>query len=471
LPTSDPNNIFGRIITRRDVSLAVVAQLQALVPEYIPAVEFQSGLDPGTVPLPPDPNYSYRGALDFDTWEQSWSPVYMVKVTPSGPPERQYNEGIYLQGFLVEVGVNFVLTNEEIALAPNGLLEDSAQQYADILGMAGCAALVQNGAIGAWPDGSSVAVKTHMASYPNTIFPYPENRRITRSTFTVMILVDSVLTEAAGPRGRTVLPGDDVPIVELIDVQLTTESPAGDVSVEFGTTSVSTLSGDVVPGQSGTVLVTERYLSPPFPSTDLLDNFERSDGALGGSWAYPALPDGASPYTGALVVSENAMSDVGSFEDPVFAWQSGSFSDAEVWAQASLWGNSKRVDLYLRLDALGNGYLASFYPDTSISGGHVEIYRQDGPVGSGSPTRTLITESGVISFPEASSFGFRAEGASLIAWLLIPATGVTSAQWTNVCAAADEAHSGPGKIGVGLSDTSAPSTRIDSFSGGLVSTG
>lgn len=170
--------------------------MRSWIPVYIAQVEAQSGLAPHSIPVPPDPTLSYRAGLDWDTWEQSWSPIYIVRARPYGEPERQYNEGIYLQPFRLDVCLNFVMTNEAESLG--SYPEDSARQYADMLGMAGCASLLQRGGLGTWPDGSPVSVRTTLTAYPDTSFPYPNDRRVALTIFSCMALVDSVLMEAGG---------------------------------------------------------------------------------------------------------------------------------------------------------------------------------------------------------------------------------------------------------------------------------
>ena len=225
--TLSGESIFGRIVTRRDIELALCAFLRNWIPTYVAEIERQAGLPAQTIPLPPDPALSYRGGLDFNTWQQTWAPVFIVTVTPQGAPERKMAAGVYCQTFLIGVAVNFVVTNEVPDLALSGSeaagLEDNARQYADMLGMAACAAILQNGQIGLWPDGGPISTKTTLLRYPTSIFPNPDNRRIVRSWFELTLVADWVLQEAGGPGTPPIQPYGDSslwPTIEAVDVTL-----------------------------------------------------------------------------------------------------------------------------------------------------------------------------------------------------------------------------------------------------------
>jgi hypothetical protein len=224
VPNTDPNAPFGRIITPRDVENQVILALQTWVPTYIAEIERQGELAPHTIPTPPDENLSYRAGLDFDTWEQAWSPIFITRIVPKGTPERQYGNGTYLQPFEVDVAVNFVITNEAISLAPaqGGTLEDSARLYSGLLGMAACAGILQH----------PFSLKTVMTQYPNTVFPYPENRRVCRTVFSLLTLVDYVVAEGYGPAQPSLDPYDDLPdypVVGDVNITLVSVSDGGSV--------------------------------------------------------------------------------------------------------------------------------------------------------------------------------------------------------------------------------------------------
>lgn len=247
MPTADPNAVFQRIITRRDIELAVVFFLRTWVPQYIPEIERQGGLRPGQMPLPPDQLESYRGCLDWDTWEQAWAPVYLVQVRPGPAPER-YHQGIYLQEFSIEVACNVVVTDEFDSLGK--FEEDSARQYADLYGAAALAAILQHGGLGTWPDGTSVSTKTVMAAYPDTVLPLPDVRSLARCTFAVTAVIDDVLNEAAGPTAPVANPyidPGDWPLAELVNVVTQAEHLSDD--------NTSPLSGGSVASDSGHVVV------------------------------------------------------------------------------------------------------------------------------------------------------------------------------------------------------------------------
>jgi hypothetical protein len=181
-------DIYGQVVSRRDVELAVIAQLQAWTPACVAEVERQAGLQPQTIPLPPDPDKSYRGGLDFLGFEVGWCPCLITVVQPTGEPEREYSNGTYLQAFEIQVAATVVQQDE-----------DTSREYADYYGAAVMMALVQHGSLGRFANGNPVAVKTVLAGYPTVQFWNPDERRVIRSVVTVHSLIDSVVTEAAGP--------------------------------------------------------------------------------------------------------------------------------------------------------------------------------------------------------------------------------------------------------------------------------
>lgn len=269
MPTADPNNLFGRLVTRRDVELAAVAFLQAWVPTYVAEIERQAGLPARTIPLPPDQNFSYRGGLDFSTWEPSWSPVYIVNAQPEGLPTRVAGEGAYIQQFDLHCCVNFQLTGSQDSLGE--IEEDSARQYADMLGMAAAAAILQHGGMGTWPDGSPVSFRTWMTQYPRTVFPFEDERSTCRSEFNIQVMVSDVVTEADGPRApfaNPYTPGQDyaeVTTITITEQTLTTDGVNTDPQVGAAiTTEVGEFPNeDLIPGETDpgdeTGTVTVRY--------------------------------------------------------------------------------------------------------------------------------------------------------------------------------------------------------------------
>lgn len=204
---------YGQIVTRRDVEQAVIAQLQAWVVPSLAEIERQAGLPPQTIPLPPDPVASYRGGMDFNTFQAGWCPCLITVVQPIGEPEREYGNGTYLQAFEIQVGA--VVQDQD---------EDTARQFADYYGAAVMMALVQHGSLSTFANGNPVAVKTVLTGYPTVEFWNPEERRVIRSVVTVHSLIDSVVTESAGPKAPPAnpyqLPGS-WPTVETVHVTVT----------------------------------------------------------------------------------------------------------------------------------------------------------------------------------------------------------------------------------------------------------
>lgn len=260
MPLADPNGIFGRIVTRRDVQQAAIGSLTTWVPTYIGQLEQQAQLVPGTVPVPPDPVRSYRGGLDFDTWMPAWSPVFIVVVQPIGRPELAQGGGSYLQEFDLQVGVNYQYDGVPPALGEYE--EDSAIQYADILGMAGCAAIAQHGSLGSFPDGTYVSTRTRLTQFPMTTFPYPTEesaRRVCRSRFSFSVIVSNIVTETDGPRSPLVNPyanAGDWPQVTDASVTITSTgvdgqhlSQSSGANIVFGVGGTGYPGGAVFPGQ------------------------------------------------------------------------------------------------------------------------------------------------------------------------------------------------------------------------------
>lgn len=204
-------DIYGQVITRRDIELAVIGQLQAWLPACVAEIERQAGLNPQTIALPPDPIESYRGGLDFYTWQTGWgSPCLITVVQPFGEPEREYGNGTYLQVFEIQVAT--IVQGED---------EDTAREFADYYGAAVMMALVQHGSLGTFATGNQVALKTVLMGYPSVVFMSPDERRLVRSVVTVHSIVDGVISEAAGPATPPInpyAPPGSWPQVESIDV-------------------------------------------------------------------------------------------------------------------------------------------------------------------------------------------------------------------------------------------------------------
>jgi hypothetical protein len=209
-------NIYGQVVSRRDVELAVIDQLQTWIPAAVAEIERQAGLPTQTIPLPPDPDVSYRGGLDFLTFEVGWCPCLITIVQPLGAPAREYSNKTYRQMF--EVRVAGVVVEQD---------EDTARQYADYYGAAIMMAIGQNGSLGTFANGNPVALGTVMTGYPTTEFWNPDERRVIRSVVTFETEIDSVLTGAAGPAKPPAnpyqLPGD-WPSVDTVNVTTGTQA-------------------------------------------------------------------------------------------------------------------------------------------------------------------------------------------------------------------------------------------------------
>ena len=229
---------FGSIVSRDLVEQAVLGVLQTppsgstypLIAYYIAELERQLGLQPQTLPLPPGPS-SYRGGLDFDTFEQEWAPVIMCVANPSGIAERKH-EGFY--GSWYEIRVAALVTEQD---------EDTARQLADRYGAAVMACLAQNGGLGTRTDfvtGTAVpfAEKTIVDTVAETTFPNPRMRRLAQSTVTLRSFIDQIVTEpgpTSFPANPYTLPAP-WPTITTVTTQLQAENASGTFSTATGVT-------------------------------------------------------------------------------------------------------------------------------------------------------------------------------------------------------------------------------------------
>lgn len=86
-----------------------------------------------------------------------------------------------------------------------------------------------------------------------------------------------------------------------------------------------------------------------FPTANLLDNFDRADGALGASWTTPAFGQSS------LVVRNNKL-DVSSYGiSGGAAWAAGTYADGEIYATVPAWA-TEGFSLIFRASQTGSAY-------------------------------------------------------------------------------------------------------------------
>lgn len=176
----------------------------------------------------------------------------------------------------------------------------------------------------------------------------------------------------------------------------------------------------------------------PFPTTALLDDFNRADGGLGGNWTVPVDSGDSTP-----TIVSNVWSGIGNFCSSY--WSAASFAaDQEVYIDVNS-ANTHR--LYLRISG-GSWYRLeidySFNPDQS----QIRYW-------NGSTYTTVATS--VADITSAQAFGFEAIGTTLTGYKKVG--GV----WSSIVSGTDSNLTGSGNIGIG-----AYSSTLDNFSGGAV---
>lgn len=193
----------------------------------------------------------------------------------------------------------------------------------------------------------------------------------------------------------------------------------------------------------------------PFPTTPVLDNFQRSNEnplSDGGKW-------GISGGVGAtLKLVSHVVQDNGTFNFPTGVWLLDSWSDSETWVSGVQWGAGNEIDLYARTNANdGYGYSISFF---SGPGTICNCFRQD-------PGGVFVQIGGAIdgsALPNGTGVGIRMLGQMIEAWVQRP-----SEPWTLIGTfGPDATYRAPGHLAVSLDDTASPSTTFTSFGGGAV---
>lgn len=229
---------FQNLVSRGAVEQAVLSLIQTppagstypLIVYYLAEVERQLGLAAQTILVPPG-SASYRGGVDFDTFEQEWQPVITVAAQPTGEAERYDSDGKYGQWYEIQVAATVTAGDE-----------DSARVLADQYGAALAGLLLQQGGLGTRTDsdGSTItfAEKTVLRVAPRVEYPNPKLRRLLRSIVLVESFVQGVFAEAGpGSFGTNpyTAPGA-LPNVSTVKFELQTEDTLGNVGPASGAT-------------------------------------------------------------------------------------------------------------------------------------------------------------------------------------------------------------------------------------------
>lgn len=205
----------------------------------------------------------------------------------------------------------------------------------------------------------------------------------------------------------------------------------------------------------GLISFAELDVIRPFPTTDLIDNFNRADenplDGFGG-WSSP----GFQTYDPCKVLS-NIVAPTGALSDGYR--NSVTYSAVEVWATiVAKPEDNTLVALTARLTNPGGAntdcYALAVFTRTGLDD-QVIIVRVDDGIG------TTIAEF-IQEITEGDSVGLRAEGGTLETWFK-PAVG----SWTFLGNVVDNTYPGPGFIGLDIESTNG---RWDNFGGGTINT-
>ena len=195
--------------------------------------------------------------------------------------------------------------------------------------------------------------------------------------------------------------------------------------------------------------------SAPFPSTPILDNFNRpNENPLNPTKWFSAFDFDDTPPSEAFEIVSNQIVGNDITEWTSGAWKTPAPGPVEMYVDVVAWNATTRGTLWILQGPLvheGNttGYQFVFHP---AGGGNWQIRRIDNGAGS-----TLL--SGADVFANGDSVGFRAFNGIVSAWRK-PAGGA----WAKVGQIADTAYTG-GYIGL---ETSEGGSVWDNFGGGAM---
>jgi hypothetical protein len=192
----------------------------------------------------------------------------------------------------------------------------------------------------------------------------------------------------------------------------------------------------------------------PFPTTVIIDDFNRADEdplSNGGKWS---LGPGDSPMPTTLrVVSNKCAADAATGDGNAYRNDQNYGPDTDVYVTVSGPDLAVTVTLYLRLANVGvntsDGYGVQFL----MGSNQVIVYRLDNMV----YTQLGVTVTGQ-AFASGDQLGIQMIGSTLKGY-----RKPTAGSWTEIVSRTDSTYTTAGKIGLQLAATS---DRIDDFSGG-----
>lgn len=193
-----------------------------------------------------------------------------------------------------------------------------------------------------------------------------------------------------------------------------------------------------------------------FPTTSIIDNFNRADSSgLGANWTSGVYDAANSPFG----ISSNQCA-----VDPTFEWSEDYYSastfgaDQEIWfTVATLPSNlTKEIYLMLQIQTTGIGISSQvdFYELDFYNNGTVAIFRCD----DGAFTMLGSTVTGV-TLSTGDSLGFQKVGSTLKGFRK-PAAG----SWTEIISRTDSTYNTTSYIGMGVQESN--TARLDNLGGG-----
>lgn len=192
-----------------------------------------------------------------------------------------------------------------------------------------------------------------------------------------------------------------------------------------------------------------------FPSTSVLDNFNRADGAIGANW--PDKP--TSSYSPLTISSNQAAGSVGnngSFWITSFAGDQEIFTDVPVIPSSA--GNT--FDIWARGTGLnGSGKLNAYMGQWAVTGTAMKLFKF--VAGAATQLGTTVTQA----MANGDGLGISCVGTTITLWYRSGPAGT----WTSVIQVTDSAVSGAGQIGISSQGSS--TMRFDNFGGGAPSGG
>ncbi len=197
-----------------------------------------------------------------------------------------------------------------------------------------------------------------------------------------------------------------------------------------------------------------------FPTTPLLDDFNRADGALGSNWSTPV----ESGEPGTPTIFSNAMVAPGSTDASAW-WNPTTFGpDTEVFGTIpSASDKSAAIYLFARTASENSSGSDNYTVVFILQSNTIEVYRNINNVGTG-PILSISHTHTV-----GSQYGMRVSTVGADNFIEVFKDGVSLGSTTDVGQAANVP--GPGHIGAGLFGGGSSLTRAwDNFGGGTVVT-